>query len=158
MPRVIQRQAIPDTVHALSTLDRFDYIDLFAAVSNSVRSPEQWARAGIDAGGAGGRFLWRRILGLRLASQRSSEHLGGWKVARRRDDALTLEAASWFLTANIVFCVDEKQLSVATIIRYDRPIAAFIWPLLSIIHREAMPTLLRRAVDSPVTEEQLGGD
>src|SRR5439155_10440930 len=97
MPHVIQEHAIPDMVHALSTLDRFDYIDLFAASTNTVRSPDQWARAGVDAAGLGGRFLWRRILGLRLASQRSPERIGGWKVARRLHDAITLEAASWFL-------------------------------------------------------------
>jgi len=36
-------------------------------------------------------------------------------------------------------------VSVATFIRYDRPMAAVIWPPLSIGHRQAMPGLLRLA-------------
>jgi hypothetical protein len=93
--------------------------------------------------------VWRVILGLRLAWQRSPEHVGGWKIASRGDSWITLEATSWFLSANIVLCVEAELLSVATIIRYDRPIAALIWPPVSIFHRQAMPGLLRQALSRP---------
>ena len=42
--------------------------------------------------------------------------------------------------------VDDGQLSVATFVRYDRPIAALVWPPLSAGHRLAMPGLLRKTV------------
>jgi hypothetical protein len=47
------------------------------------------------------------------------------------------------MTAQIVVQVDDDQLSVATFIGYDRPIAALVWPPVSIVHRHAMPGLLR---------------
>jgi len=71
--------------------------------------------------------------------------VGGWKIGDRDDNWVRLEAASWFLTAQIVVQVDPEQVSVATFIRYDRPMAAVICPPLSIGHRQAMPGLLRLA-------------
>jgi len=49
------------------------------------------------------------------------------------------------LTAQGYRPLDPEQVSVATFIRYDRPMAAVIWPPLSIGHRLAMPGLLRLA-------------
>src|SRR5687767_3372515 len=109
-------------------------------------SPEEWARAGVEtAAGLGGQFVWRVLLALRLALRPSAEHVAGWKIARRGADWITLEAASWFMTANIVVHVEEGEVSVATCIRYDHPVAALIWSPLSRGHRRAMPGLLRRA-------------
>jgi hypothetical protein len=45
-------------------------------------------------------------------------------------------------------------VTVATFIRYDRPLAAFVWPPLSVGHRKAMPGLLRRAVRAIARIEQ----
>jgi len=70
----------------------------------------------------------------------------GWKIAARGDSWIRLEAVSWFMTAQIVIQVDDEQLSVATFIRYDRPMAALAWPPLSAGHRLAMPGLLRQTV------------
>jgi hypothetical protein len=53
------------------------------------------------------------------------------------------------MTAHLVVEVDGGQLSVATFIRYDRPMAAFVWPPLSAGHRLAMPGLLRQTVRAP---------
>jgi hypothetical protein len=58
--------------------------------------------------------------------------VGGWKIGDRDDNWVRREVASWFLTAQIVVQVDPEQVSVATFIRYDRPMAAVIWPPLSI--------------------------
>jgi hypothetical protein len=71
--------------------------------------------------------------------------VGGWKIADRGDSWLRVEASSWFLTAHVVLQVADGQVSVATFVRYDRPIAAFVWPPVSIIHRRVMPDLLRHA-------------
>src|SRR5207247_1137468 len=115
---------------------------LALAGDRAERSPEEWARAAIeDAAGLAGQFIWRVVLGLRLERRPSLDHVGGWKIGDRDDNWVRLEAASWFLTAQIVVQVDPEQVSVATFIRYDRPMAAVIWPPLSIGHRPAMPGL-----------------
>lgn len=155
MPTVIREHEIDDNVRSLSTFKSFDYVDFFTATTSegSGKPPEYWVRALVqDAAGRAGQFVWRVILGLRLAWQRSPEHVGGWEIASRGESWITLEAASWFLSANIVLCVEAELLSVATIIRYDRPIAALIWPPVSIFHRQAMPGLLRQAL-SPAKSE-----
>ena len=50
------------------------------------------------------------------------------------------------MTAQLVLVVDDGHLSVATFIRYDRPMAALVWPPLSAGHRLLMPGLLRGTV------------
>lgn len=148
MPTVIQQRNVPEAIRSLSTLAPPDYVDLFTVTTSGAagRSPEQWARAGLeDAAGLQGQFVWRVLLGLRLERRPSQGHVAGWKIADRGGNWLRLEAASWFLTAHVVVQVDDGQSSVATFIRYDRPIAAFIWPPLSAFHRKAMPGLLRHA-------------
>jgi hypothetical protein len=136
-----------DDMCRLSTFDQPDYLDVFTTSTAEVgeRSVEQWARAALRAAGLGGQFAWRGVLGLRLALRPSPDHIGGWKIARRGEDWLAFEATSWCLSANIVFVIDPERLSVATIIRYDRPVAAVIWSMVSRFHRWAMPGLLRKA-------------
>jgi hypothetical protein len=149
VPTVFQQRNVPEAIRSLSTLTSPDYVDLFTITTDRAarRSPEQWARAGIeDAAGLAGQFIWRALCGLRLERRTSPDYLGGWKIANRGNSWIRLEAASWFMTAHIVFQVDDGQLSVATFIRYDRPTAALIWPPFSAVHRLAMPDLLRHTV------------
>lgn len=149
MPTVLQRRDIPDSISELTPM-AYDYVDLFTAEGAGVgTSPEQWARAGIDhAAGLGGQFVWRIVLGLRLGPRRSPELVAGWAIADRSDTWIRLEASSWHLTAHLVVVVEDRRLSVATFIRYDRLIAKLVWPRLAAIHRRAMPGLLRRALRS----------
>src|SRR5262249_45308607 len=112
----------------------------------NLASPEQWARVAVDAAGPGGQFVWRVLCGLRLEWGRSPDYVSGWKIADRGDGWIRLEAASWFMTAQLVLEVDDGHLSVATFIRYDRPMAALVWPPLSAGHRFLMPGLLRHTV------------
>ena len=149
MPTVFQQPNVPKTIRSLSTLDSPDYVDLFTVTTDGAagRSPEQWARAGIeDAAGLAGQFVWRVLCGLRLRRRPSPDYVGGWKIADRGDNWIRLEAASWFMTAHIVVQVEVGQLSLATFIRYDQPMAALVWPPLSAGHRLAMPGLLRQTV------------
>jgi hypothetical protein len=147
VPTVFQQRNVPETTRSRSTLTSPDYVDLFTITRAGAAggSPEQWARAAVeDAAGLAGQFVWRVLCGLRLERRRSPDYVGGWKIADRGDSWIRLEAASWFMTAHIVIQVDDGQLSVATFIRYDRPMAAFVWPPLSAGHRLAMPGLLRQ--------------
>ena len=148
MTTVLEQRDVPETVRSLSTLAKQDYVDLFTVTAGAAadRSPEQWARAAVDdAAGLAGQFVWRALLGLRLERRPSPDHVAGWKIVDRGDSWIVLEAASWSLTAQIVVQVGDGQVSVATFIRYDRPVAALVWPPLSVGHRQAMPGLLRHA-------------
>src|SRR5437588_4063080 len=104
MATVIRKPDIDATTRSLSTLERVDYVYFVSATTSYApgKSPEQLARALVqDAAGLSGQFTWRVILGLRLASPGSPEHVAGWKIARRGDGWITLEASSWFLSANV---------------------------------------------------------
>jgi hypothetical protein len=161
MPTVVQQRDVPGTIGSRSPLASPDYIDVFTATTDGAASgsPEEWARAGIeDAAGLAGQFVWRVLCGLRLEGRPSPDHIGGWKIADRGDSWIRLEAESWFMTAHLVFEIDDAQVTVATLIRYDWAIAAVLWPLLSAGHRRAMPGLLRHTVRTMrLRHEERGG-
>jgi len=149
MPSVTQQRTISEVIRSLSGMDSPDYIDLFTVTTNEAADalPERWSRTAIeDVAGLGGQFIWRGVLGLRLKSRRSTERVGGWKIADRGEDWIRLEASSWFLTAHLVIRLDDEHLSIGTFIRYDRPIAALIWVPVSAVRRRLMPGLLRQTV------------
>ena len=146
MPAIIQEHEVPAHISEAGAMDRPDYVDLFTVVAAQARSrsPEEWARTALDGAGAGGQILWRLVLGLRL--EPSPDAIGGWTIGDRGETWIRLEADSWLLRAHVVFSLDDERLSVATIIRYERPFAALVWSLASVVHRRAMPYLLSRAV------------
>jgi predicted oxidoreductase len=149
MLTVLQEHAVSERVRSLTTLASHDYVDAFTVTTSAAEdwSAAQWARAAVDfAAGLAGQFVWRVLLGLRLEPRSSPDYVAGWRVVGRDDSEVVLEAASWFLTAQIVVRVGDGQVTVGTFIRYDRLIAALIWPPLSVGHRRAMPGLLRQAV------------
>jgi hypothetical protein len=160
---VIQQRNIPEAIHSLSTLASPDYVDFFTATAGQTtdKSPEQWARDGLEGPPLArvplrvalrliplrlvGQLAWRVLLGLHLGPRYSPGYIAGWKIADRGDNWITMEAAG-FVTANIVFRVDEGRVDLATFVRYDRRIAVLVWPLLSLLHRRLVPVVLRRAV------------
>jgi hypothetical protein len=147
MPSVSQQRTIPEVMRSLSGMESPDYSDLFTVTIKGAldASPEQWARTAVeDVAGRGGQFIWRRVLGLRLTSRPG--RVGGWKIADRGEKWIRLEASSWFLTAHLVTRVGDGQLSAGTFIRYDHPIAPFVWVPASAIHRHWMPGLLEQTV------------
>jgi hypothetical protein len=149
MLSVIQQRTIPEVIRALSGMDRPDYIDVFTVTTNGAAdaTPEQWFRTALeDVAGRGGQFIWRGVLGLRLQSRPSTEQVAGWKIADRGEDWIRLEASSWFMTAHLVTRLDDGQLFAGTFIRYDHPIAPFIWVPASAVHRRMMPGLLVKTV------------
>ncbi|MFI6285373.1 hypothetical protein ACIBCM_11550 [Streptomyces sp. NPDC051018] len=145
MPAVHRQEPVPERILALSTLTDPGYADLFtmtAGVPGS--SPEQWARALFeDVAGRGGQFVWRVLLGLRLRA--SPERVAGWPIAGRGEDWIRLEARSWFLTCHLVVQADDEHVSLATLMRYDRPVASRVWPPVARKHRRLAPGLLRDA-------------
>lgn len=90
-------------------------------------------------------FVQRVFLGLRLKLRPSPDRLLGWQIADRGENWIRIEAASWFLTGHVVMHVDEGQISFASFIRYDRRLAALVWPPVSLVHRQVALALVRSA-------------
>jgi hypothetical protein len=139
---------VPESVRALSSLADIDYVDQFTLATDAAAyaTPEQWARAMFgDVPSVAEQLIWRGILGLRLGRGRSPATVGGWQIAERGADWIRLEAASWFLTCNLLVQVTDGRVSLGTCVRYDRRLGHVVWPPLSAVHRRLVPGLLRDA-------------
>jgi hypothetical protein len=155
MPPVAWQRDVPESVRPLGGLANPDYLDLFTATRDkaSERPAEDWARIVLERIMPGyirlGVFVAQQLLlGLRLGPRRSPDYVAGWKIAARGEGWVRIEAASWMTTASMVFKVDQARLSLATFFRYDRRIAALVWPPISIAHRKVGLTLMRRAASA----------
>jgi hypothetical protein len=125
---------------------RPDYADSFTLATEVEAAPERWARAMFGhTPSAGEVFIWRGLLGLRLARERSAATVGGWQITGRGPDWIRLEAASWFLTGNLLVQTAAGQVSLMTFLYYDRFLGRLWWPPLAAIHRRLVPGVLRHA-------------
>src|SRR2546422_2053241 len=88
--------------------------------------------------------IQRYGLGLRLEPSDRDRFLG-WKVAAQGEDWIRLQAASWFLSAEMVFKV-ENTLRVGCFVRYERRLGALVWPPASLLHRQAGLLMMRRVL------------
>ena len=150
MPTTHQQHPVPESIRTLGALTDLDYIDLFTLTTADAAdwSPEQWARAMfVDVAGLGGQFIFRVLLGMQLAWRRSPDHVAGWRITGRGDDWIRLAARSWMVTGRLVVRVVDGEVSLATCVRYDRPIGARVWTVLSAKHRAVAPDLLQEAHD-----------
>ena len=140
------------TVLARGGLTRIDYVDHFAVgpVDGNAASPEQWARAMFgDVASAGEWFIWRGLLQLRLSRGRSQSSVAGWRIDERGKDWIRLKTDSWALSANLVVRATDTEVSLTTLIRYDRRLGISVfWRMLSAVHRRLAPGLLRDAVST----------
>jgi hypothetical protein len=145
---------IPEAIRGLDTLTRPDYVDCCTVTTSAAgdQSAEQWAREALEetATGRSAPLLWRR-LGLRLGPTPSPDYVQGWKIAARGDEWIRVETSSWFMTAHAVVQIDDEHVSLALFLRYDRPIAAHIWGPVSVLHRRAVPVMLRQALEGHVS-------
>jgi hypothetical protein len=137
---------IPESVRALSSLPDIDYADQFTLSTDADATPQQWARAMFgDVPSVAELLIWRGLLGLRLSPGRSPATVAGWQIGDRGDDWIRLEAASWFLTGNLLVQTADGRVSLGTFLHYDRRLGHGVWPPLSAIHRRLVPGLLRDA-------------
>jgi len=144
--RAVGTHQVPASVRALSSLPDPDYADLFTLSTGIEAAPERWARAMFgDVPGPAELLIWRGLLGLRLARGRSPATVAGWQIGGRGEDWIRLEAASWFLTANLLVQAADGRVSLGTFLRYDRCVGRGVWPPLSAIHRRIVPGVLRDA-------------
>jgi hypothetical protein len=148
---VVGLEHVPDPIRSLHRLDRVDYADLFRLHTTAATewSAEEWSRAVLEEGRSARRFAfipWRVLLGLRLGPSHTAGFVHGWKITGRDADWIRLEAVSWLMTCNAVAHVADGQVSVALLVRYNHPIAARWWPVLSAVHRRTMPVILRQGL------------
>jgi hypothetical protein len=142
---------VPAAIRSLSALAEADYADIVTATIDKTqsRTPEQLIRAALKGVPRAllffMPFVQRAFLGLRLKLRPSPDRLLGWKIADRGESWMRIEAASWLLTAHVVMHLDEGQMSFASFVRYDRRAAAFVWPPVSLIHRQVALALVRSA-------------
>jgi hypothetical protein len=130
----------------LSSLPRVDYADRFDQDTDADATPERWARAMFgDVPGAGELFIWRGLLQLRLHRGRSPHTVAGWRIGGHGEDWIRLEAASWFLAANLIVQTAPGRVWLTTFVHYGRWPAAAVWPRLSAVHRRLIPGVLRAA-------------
>ena len=150
-PTVRWSRQVPDAIRALGALADADYADIVTATLDEVPegTTEQLIRATLKNVPRGllllTPFVQRVFLGLRLQLRASPDHLLGWKIADRGETWVRIEASSWFLTGHVVMQLDRGELSFASFIRYDRRLAAFVWPPVSLIHRQVALALVRAA-------------
>ena len=144
--RAVGVDEVPPSVLALGSFPDIEYADLFS-LPTDVRAPaEQWARAMFgDTPDLAEQFIWRVLLQLRLSRGRSAATVAGWRIGDRGDDWIRLEAASWFLTANLVVRAASGRVSLGTFVRYDRRVGRAVWLPLSAVHRVLVPRVLRAA-------------
>ncbi|NUU25505.1 MAG: DUF2867 domain-containing protein [Streptomycetaceae bacterium] len=146
----VGRRHVPEALHALASMPDFDYVDAFSLATSvfggSAATPERWARAMFgDVPGAAERLIWRGLLGLRLSRGRSPDTVAGWRVTERGDDWIRLEAASWFLTGNLIVRTTDDEVTLVTYLRYERTVGRLLWPPLAAVHRRLVPRVLRNA-------------
>jgi hypothetical protein len=143
---LLRTHQIPAAVRALSSLPEIDYADQFTLDTDLVATPERWARAMFgDVPSAGERLIWQGILGLRLGRGPSPSTVAGWRIGGRGDDWIRLEAASWFMTADLLVRSAGGAVALATFVHYERPLGHALWPPLSAVHRYLVPRVLRDA-------------
>ncbi len=142
---------VPEAIRSLGALANANYADIVTAtIDETPAEPEQVIHATLNGLPRGLLFfipfVQRAFLGLRLKLRPSPDRLLGWKISGRGENWIRIEAASWFLTGHVVIHVDQGRISFASFIRYDRRLAAFVWPPVSLIHRQVALTLVRRAI------------
>ena len=143
----IQQRAPSETIRSLGDMPKADYVDTFEASSVPDRPVQEWARAALEHGaGRGGRFLWQRILGLRLNKGAPDDHIAGWQIGASGENWIRLEASSPLMTAHVVIQAGESDLLVTTLVRYKNQIGHLLWAVVSNAHRAAVPGLIRKAI------------
>jgi hypothetical protein len=145
------RREVPEAIRSLGTLADSDYADIVTAtVDETPTDPDEFVQAVLNTLPRGLvlfiPFVQRVFLGLRLKLRPSPDRLLGWKIAERGENWIRIEAASWFLTGHVIMHADEGVLSLASFIRYDRRLAAFVWPPVSLVHRRVAIALVGSAV------------
>lgn len=144
--RAVGIREVPEDVRTLSTMSEPDYADMYSLATPGNATALAWARAMYEETlGDRGRFIFGRILGLKLAPVKAAGTVAGWRVAEQGDDWIRLEAEGNRVVGQILVLTANGRLSVTTFIQYVSRLGSATWTMWSILHRRAMPKLLRDA-------------
>ena len=136
--QLIGADAVPDDVRRLCSLPTIDYADHITVPTDVDLPAERWARAMLgDSPDLVARLAWRGWFCLRLATVPTADTVAGWWVAAREPEWIRLEAASGFLSANIIVTAWPGQVSLST-----RPWGRLSWAALLPLHRRVTPRFL----------------
>lgn len=136
---------VPAALLGRSSVPDADYADWFSLATSASASPEQCARAMFgDTPGWQARLIWGVLLRLHLIRAASPDSVAGYRIAARGARWIRLEASSRSLTSNLIVSTDDDEISLATLMRYDRLPGRVTWSLLSAVHRAEAPRLLAR--------------
>jgi hypothetical protein len=142
------RVVVPESARPISTPD---YASAFALTIPDAdpHTAEQWARTTFEGAPKALRwfllFGWTTVLRLRLGPRPSPEHVLGWTITAAAPGTVTLEVSSALITARKVIDVGPTQVTMTTVVHYERPLGRLVWSSLAPVHHLTEPLLLTRA-------------
>ena len=138
---------IPEHIRQIGSLSKVDYADIFSTPIPQLlqdASAEEWALAMLgDVYDFGEYLAWHVLLRLPLAKEASSELIAGWGVGARGEEWIRLDNKCWLMAGNIIVIKEEGRICFATLIEYRSWVARPWWWLLSYVHRDGVPKLLK---------------
>lgn len=147
-----RRVAVPDRVLTMGVVDRVEYGDAFVVdlpPGAAERSLDEWAELVIGDAPRWFRELirvvHRGVLGLRLVPRAESAPVPGWRRIPGDGREFVYGVAGGLITPQIVIMSAPDRILVSTVVRYDRPAARVVWPVVAPLHRTVARVLLWRA-------------
>ena len=131
-----------------------DYADAFEVRVDEPdgRTPEEWARAGLEEAPVALRRLilvvHRHILRLRLDRRSDAHHVLAWPVTLSTADVVRLQACGPLIRGEIVGRRDDPtSLVLTTAVHLQRPAARLVWRAVAPLHRRVTRYLLAYAAE-----------
>jgi hypothetical protein len=142
---------IPESIRGLSSLERPDYVDLFAIDTARAdrTTPEQWARTLFEETMLGhlAPNAWRSLR-FRLGPRPSRDHVQGLKIVGVGEQWIRIETTSGYITLQFVVITEQNRLLLALFVHYDKPVAAVIFAPFAWTHRRSTPIMLRQGLQT----------
>jgi len=147
---VVKRVPLPASIASLRVLDRVDYDDAFTADTLCDRTPEQWARLGLEHASPSLREPLRFVYNgfrLRPSIRDSPQHVLGWSILTSTPTEIVLGAAfaPIGVTARMIVTSPPGRVVMSTLVRIDGAVGRAVWLPGSLVHRAIVPRLLKRA-------------
>lgn len=141
-------QRVGELTYSRADLTDADYADSFRIdLHDASLDAETWARILLEqtATGKAAPGLWR-AMGLRLGPASSTLHVQGWRVEQVEPAYATLSARTWYMSGRAVVEASPTELALSLFVRYDHVAGRIIWPPIAVLHRRAVPRMLRHAL------------
>ena len=147
----VRRVAVPPAVRSLSALAAIDYADAFLLHTAYARerTAEQWARASLESGPAGGERVLRTLLStiaLELGPARADGFVAGWEIRSSTPTRIRLgaNAGRAGISGELIFERKPRAVLWTTLVRLDGRAARAVWTVLAPVHRQVVRYLLEQ--------------